>query len=143
MIEFFKKGFKTLKFRKNRPSPFGDLEEKVMDYLWKHGSGTVKEVRKYLGEDRFAHTTVMTVMDRLYKKGILSRKREGKGYIYYPVVSRENFEAEVAKKIVKELTKEKPSIAVAAFEGIVEELSEEEIKKLEEIIKKRKKDDSR
>jgi len=143
MIEFFKKGFKTLKFKKQKPSPFGDLEESIMEYLWKKGSGTVKEVREHLGENRFAHTTVMTVLDRLFKKGILKRKKEGKGYRYYPVITKEEFEREVAKKVVKDMLKNSPSTAVAAFEGIVEELSEEEINKLRDLLERKIKNENK
>ncbi len=143
MIDFFKKGFKTLKFKKQKPSPFGDLEEKIMEFLWEKGSGSVKEVRQFLGEGKFAHTTVMTVMDRLYKKGILKRKKEGKGYRYYPVISREEFETEVAKKVVKDMLKGNPSTAVAAFEGLIEELSEEDLKKLKKLFEEKTKDESK
>ncbi|WP_457626391.1 BlaI/MecI/CopY family transcriptional regulator [Persephonella sp.] len=143
MIEFFKKGFKTLKFKKQKPSPFGDLEENIMEYLWKKGSGTVKEVREHLGENRFAHTTVMTVLDRLFKKGILKRKKEGKGYRYYPVITKEEFEREVAKKVVKDMLKNSPSTAVAAFEGIVEELSEEEINRLRDLLERKIKNENK
>ncbi len=143
MIDFFKKGFKTLKFKKQKPSPFGDLEEKVMEFLWEKGSGSVREVRQYLGENKFAHTTVMTVMDRLYKKGILKREKEGKGYRYYPVISREQFEAEVAKKVVKDMLKSSPSTAVAAFEGLIEELPEEEIDRIRKLFEEKIKNESK
>ena len=143
MIDFFKKGFKTLKFKKQKPSPFGDLEEKIMEFLWEKGNGSVREVRQFLGEDRFAHTTVMTVMDRLYKKGILKRKKEGKGYRYYPVISREQFEAEVAKKVVKDILKSSPSTAVAAFEGLLEELPEEDLNKIKKIFEEKVKNESK
>ncbi|WP_456464422.1 BlaI/MecI/CopY family transcriptional regulator [Persephonella sp.] len=143
MIDFFKKGFKTLKFKKQKPSPFGDLEEKVMEFLWEKGSGSVREVRQYLGENKFAHTTVMTVMDRLYKKGILKRDKEGKGYRYYPVISREQFEAEVAKKVVKDMLKSSPSTAVAAFEGLIEELPEEEIDRIRKLFEEKIKNESK
>ncbi len=143
MIDFFKKGFKTLKFKKQKPSPFGDLEEKVMEFLWETGSGSVREVRQYLGENKFAHTTVMTVMDRLYKKGILKREKEGKGYRYYPVISREQFEAEVAKKVVKDMLKSSPSTAVAAFEGLIEELPEEEIDRIRKLFEEKIKNESK
>ena len=135
-MEFFKKGFKALKFKRNKPSPFGDLEEKVMEVLWKKGSATVSEVKKAL-KDEFAHTTIMTILDRLYKKGILKREKEGKGYRYYPVVSKEEFEKMVAKKVVADLTKTNPSLAIAAFEGIVENLSKEEIEKLKKLIEEK------
>lgn len=143
MIDFFKKGFKTLKFKKQKPSPFGDLEERVMEFLWEKGSGSVREVRQFLGEDKFAHTTVMTVMDRLYKKGILRREKEGKGYRYYPVISREQFEAEVAKKVVKDMLKSSPSTAVAAFEGLIEELSEEDLSKIKKLLEEKTKDETK
>ncbi|WP_293446421.1 BlaI/MecI/CopY family transcriptional regulator [Persephonella sp.] len=143
MIDFFKKGFKTLKFKRQKPSPFGDLEEKVMEFLWENGSGSVREVRQYLGEDKFAHTTVMTVMDRLYKKGILKREKEGKGYRYYPVISREQFETEVAKKVVKDMLKSSPSTAVAAFEGLIEELPEEEIDRIRKLFEEKIKNESK
>lgn len=135
-MEFFKKGFKALKFKRNKPSPFGDLEEKVMEVLWKKGSATVSEVKKAL-KDKFAHTTIMTILDRLYKKGILKREKEGKGYRYYPVVSKEEFEKMVAKKVVKDITKTDPSLAIAAFEGIVENLSKEDIEKLKKLIEEK------
>ena len=135
-MEFFKKGFKALKFKRNKPSPFGDLEEKVMEVLWKKGSATVSEVRKSL-KDKFAHTTIMTILDRLYKKGILKRDKEGKGYRYYPIVSKEEFEKMVAKKVVKDITKTDPSLAIAAFEGIVENLSKEDIEKLKKLIEEK------
>ena len=135
-MEFFKKGFKALKFKRNKPSPFGDLEEKVMEVLWKKGSATVSEVKKAL-KDEFAHTTIMTILDRLYKKGILKREKEGKGYRYYPVVSKEEFEKMVAKKVVKDITKTDPSLAIAAFEGIVENLSKEDIEKLKKLIEEK------
>ncbi|WP_297454503.1 BlaI/MecI/CopY family transcriptional regulator [Persephonella sp.] len=135
-MEFFKKGFKALKFKRNKPSPFGDLEEKVMDVLWKKGNATVSEVKKAL-KDKFAHTTIMTILDRLYKKGILKREKEGKGYRYYPVITKEEFEKMIAKKVVKDLTKTNPSLAIAAFEGIVENLSKEEIEKLKKLIEEK------
>jgi len=135
-MEFFKKGFKALKFKKNKPSPFGELEEKVMNVLWKKGNATVSEVKKAL-KDKFAHTTIMTILDRLYKKGILNREKEGKGYRYYPLMSKEEFEKMVAKKVVKEMTKENPTVAIAAFEGIVENLSKDEIEKLKKMIEEK------
>ncbi len=135
-MEFLKKGLKALKFRKNKATPFGDLEEKVMEVLWKIGSGTVSQISEALNEE-FAYTTVMTVLDRLYKKGFLKREKEGKGYRYYPVITKEEFERQIAKKVVKELTKENPSVAIAAFEGIVENLSKEDLEKLKKLIEEK------
>ena len=142
MFEFLKKGLKTLKFKKNKPSPFGELEEKVMEILWKNGSGTVREVREKLKED-LAHTTVMTILDRLYKKGYLKREKEGKGYRYFPVVSKEEFERILTEKVLTDLIKSSPEATIAAFEGTVEKLSKEELQKLKEIIERKTKDEEK
>ncbi len=142
MFEFIKKGLKTLKFKKNKPSPFGELEEKVMEVLWKKGNGTVREVRESLKED-LAHTTVMTILDRLYKKGYLKREKEGKGYRYFPVVSKEEFEKILTEKVLVELIKSSPEATIAAFEGAVENLSQEEIEKIKEIIEKKVKNEKK
>ena len=136
MFEFLKKGLKSLKFKRNKPSPFGELEEKVMEVLWKNGSGTVREVKENLKED-LAHTTVMTILDRLYKKGYLKRKKEGRGYRYFPVVSKKEFEKIITEKVLKELLKANPEATLAAFEGAVESLSKEEIERLKKIIEKK------
>jgi predicted transcriptional regulator len=142
MFEFLKKGFKTLKFKKNKPSPFGELEEKIMEVLWKRGSGTVREVRASLKED-LAHTTVMTILDRLYKKGYLTRDKEGKGYRYFPVVSKEEFEKIITQKVLSDLIKSNPEATIAAFEGTVENLSKDELRKLKEIIERKAKDEEK
>ena len=135
-MEFLKKGLKALKLKKNKITPFGDLEEKVMEVLWKTGNGTVSQINEALNGE-FAYTTVMTVLDRLYKKGFLEREKEGKGYRYYPVITKEEFEKQIAKKVVKDLTKSDTAIAIAAFEGIIENLSKEDIKKLKKLIEEK------
>ncbi|MFN4178895.1 MAG: BlaI/MecI/CopY family transcriptional regulator [Armatimonadota bacterium] len=70
---------------------FSPLEAEVMRVVWEKKSATVREVWLELRSQgkRFAYTTVMTVMARLYEKGILSRVREGKGYRYFPNHPRE------------------------------------------------------
>lgn len=142
-MEFFKKAFKALKFKQNKPSPFGDLEEKVMEAIWRLGNATVSETREFLSKDKFAHTTIMTILDRLYKKGILTRKKEGKGYRYYPLITKDEFEKAIAKKVVSDMVKNNPSLAIPAFEGVVEELSPEEIKKLKKIIEEKIKNEEK
>ncbi|EDP73336.1 BlaI/MecI/CopY family transcriptional regulator, partial [Hydrogenivirga sp. 128-5-R1-1] len=59
------------------------------------------------------------------------------GYRYYTIISKEEFEKMVAKKVVKDITKTDPSLAIAAFEGIVENLSKEDIEKLKKLIEEK------
>jgi predicted transcriptional regulator len=63
-----------------RVRPLGDLEAAIMELLWDSGaSRLVREVVADLGPQRpLAYTTVMTVMDNLYRKGWLRRRRDGR-----------------------------------------------------------------
>ncbi|HNF06125.1 MAG TPA: BlaI/MecI/CopY family transcriptional regulator, partial [Mycobacterium sp.] len=59
----------------------GRLEGAVIDVLATGGAMTVAQVRVVLG-DRLAHTTVMTALGRLADKGLVTRTRRGRGYVY-------------------------------------------------------------
>jgi predicted transcriptional regulator len=61
----------------------GPFEQQVLQELWTHGSATVREVLAN-GKIHQAYTTVMTTMDRLYKKGLLDRVAEGRAFRYTP-----------------------------------------------------------
>jgi predicted transcriptional regulator len=69
----------------------GPLEAEVMRILWKTDRPmTVRALLERINEGRnsqLAYTTVMTVMSRLVEKGVLARKREGRGYAYEAEVS--------------------------------------------------------
>jgi predicted transcriptional regulator len=79
----------------------GELERTVMEVLWARvdagqGAATAREVGRALADDRdLAHTTVMTVLDRLAKKAFLQRERDGRAWRYRPVASREGYVAEL------------------------------------------------
>lgn len=75
----------------------GDLERAVMELLWQaERPMTVREVVRALAAERdLAHTTVMTVLDRLARKNFLHRDRDGRAWRYYPAASREAYVAEL------------------------------------------------
>lgn len=74
----------------------GDLERAVMEVLWQRAEAlTVREVGRDLAERDLAHTTVMTVLDRLAKKGVVRRTRDGRAWRYRPAASREAYVAEL------------------------------------------------
>jgi predicted transcriptional regulator len=71
----------------------GPLEQRMLELLWRRRrASSVREVQASLPGD-LAYTTVMTTLDRLYKKGLLQREREGRAYRYAPRTSREVFAA--------------------------------------------------
>jgi predicted transcriptional regulator len=74
---------------------FGDLEAVIMDRLWEWGRpALVREVVDDLQAERaLAYTTVMTVMENLYRKGWLRRERDGRAWRYEPTGSRSGYTA--------------------------------------------------
>ena len=66
-------------------------EEQVMQILWDLEEGLVKDVREKFPEPRPARNTISTVIRVLEKKGFVDHKDYGSVYVYYPVVSREEY----------------------------------------------------
>ena len=70
----------------------GPTEARLMELVWTHGPVTIKKVLFYLGPERTpAYTTVMTVMNRLSEKGLLTREKDGRTFVYRPSVDRAQF----------------------------------------------------
>jgi predicted transcriptional regulator len=61
------------------------LELLCLKALWSLGQGNVHDVRRVMSQTRpFAYTTVMTLLDRLARKGIVSRRKTGRAFLYLP-----------------------------------------------------------
>ncbi len=72
------------------PNRLPPLELEAMKALWQLGEGTVREVRLEIAPRRpLAYTTVMTLLDRLARKGAVARRKEGRSHVYCPLISRE------------------------------------------------------
>lgn len=67
----------------------GPLEQKLLEEVWARRNATVRELLAD-GELRQAYTTIMTTLDRLFKKGLLNRVAEGKAFRYFPRCTRED-----------------------------------------------------
>ncbi len=77
----------------------GPLETRVMEVLWRFPQCTVHQMRKKLPPKR-AYNTVMTTLVRLFKKGLLSRRKQGHRFVYSPQVSAEDWGRLVASEFV-------------------------------------------
>jgi predicted transcriptional regulator len=80
----------------------GPFEQQVLQELWSHGNATVREVLAN-GKIHQAYTTVMTTMDRLYKKGLLDRVAEGRAFRYTPRHSAEELQRVNALESIRQL----------------------------------------
>jgi predicted transcriptional regulator len=77
------------------------LELDCMNTLWPIGHGTVREIRDRLAERRpRAYTTIMTIMDRLARKGIVERVKAGRAYVYRPRLSAEDARAQALAQVL-------------------------------------------
>lgn len=76
---------------------FGELEARIMELMWAaQGARTVRDVHTELAAERtIAYTTVMTVMDKLHRKGWLDREPVGRAYAYLPRQSKEHYTADL------------------------------------------------
>lgn len=77
------------------------LELHCLRVLWDLKEGSVKDVRSAIaGSRQLAYTTVMTVLDRLVKKGGLERRKSGRSFIYVPLLSREALRKLAVQEVV-------------------------------------------
>jgi len=82
---------------------FGELESAIMDVVWVSDRAyLVREVRERLSYNRpLAYTTVMTVMNILYGKGVLCREKHGRAWRYWPAESREEHDARLMAEVLR------------------------------------------
>src|SRR5689334_6838633 len=71
---------------------FGPLEWRVLESLWERTDhASVRDLQPLFPE--IAYTTLMTTLDRLFRKGVLSRVKRGRAFLYEPRLSRPEFES--------------------------------------------------
>lgn len=91
-----------------------------MDLLWREPGQTVREVEERLRRQRqIAHTTVLTTLDRMHRKGYLDRKKRGRAFVYWPRYGREEFECLMARKVMVAWLGQVPTAALSAFAELV------------------------
>ena len=72
------------------PLPGGDLEYAVLTVLWEHQSASAPEIHRRVGQPTGSvYTTTAKVLDRLLAKGLVSRKRVGKSFVYTATFERD------------------------------------------------------
>lgn len=82
----------------------GTLEIDVMTLMWEKGEATVKDIFEVLYERRrLAYTTIMTVMHRLARKGILGQDKKEIPYLYWPIVSKKEYIEAVINEVIKKV----------------------------------------
>jgi predicted transcriptional regulator len=116
-----------------RPVDLGPLEQRVLEHLWSCPAGaSVRDVQAALG-DGHAYTTVMTTLDRLYKKGWLERRKDGRAFRYQARAGREAFAAGLLRRWLDRLLGR--SAARPLLASLVDAVSEHDRRLLGELTR--------
>jgi BlaI family penicillinase repressor len=117
--------------RSNRGTRLGPLEQKMLEEVWSRGSVTVRELLAD-GKIRQAYTTIMTTLDRLFKKGLLLRVPEGKAFRYSSRCTREELPRLVAVAGIRQWIESTPASSLS-LSYFVEAISAHDARLLEQL----------
>ena len=123
----------------------GPLEVQVMNVLWAAGKCSVRDVVEKL-ERRLAYTTVMTTLDRLFKKGLLDRHKAERAFVYSARISNQEWERQRAGDLVAGLLAASQPSREMLLSSLVEAVGQHDIlllEQLEERIRIKRKELSR
>ena len=121
-------------FRRNDAHPaagtFGPLEWRVLEALWsRDASASVRDLQPDFPD--IAYTTLMTTLDRLHRKGVLERRKDGRAFLYRPVSSREQMESGLVTRALQPLLEGQDPRPILSF--FVEEVSRQDQRLLDEL----------
>lgn len=121
------------------PPELHELEALVMDHLWDAGEATVRQTLDALNASdkrQRAYTTVMTIMNRLDAKGLLSRRREGRTDVYAPALSADEYRARRAAADVEELVSRYGDEALVSFAREMSQLDPDRRRRLQRLARR-------
>jgi len=110
----------------------GALERKVMALVWRQSEVSVRKARAQLGSS-VAYTTVMTTMDRLFKKGLLARHKVGRAFVYRATATRGELEGAVATELVQSLLQRGGSEPLPVLSSLVDAVSNRDRRLLDDL----------
>ncbi|GMR04188.1 MAG: BlaI/MecI/CopY family transcriptional regulator [Thermodesulfobacteriota bacterium] len=128
-------------FKEGPARVLGHLEQEIMDLLWSRGAMNGKDVHRTIKHERpIAITTVLTVLDRLVKKGLVAKKRGETVYLYKPLCTRDEFARELSGTLLKDIFEISSSSATASFVDMVADTSPEELDRLAQLVEEKRKE---
>jgi predicted transcriptional regulator len=111
---------------------FGPLERRVLDALWARAGAVI--VRDLQGEfSSVAYTTIMTTLDRLYRKGFLTRVKSGRAFAYRPRWTRDQLSSTLAGNALTSLMPSDPGAIRPLISMFVDEVGRRDASLLDEL----------
>ncbi|HET9183663.1 MAG TPA: BlaI/MecI/CopY family transcriptional regulator [Candidatus Angelobacter sp.] len=116
--------------------PLGELETDLMERGWAHQEVSVRTLYQEM-KGRLAYTTLMTTMDRLYKKGLLQRRKDGKAYLYSPALSEREYQESLTQHFFGMMLDDprNSNAVLSRFVDAVSEADAKMLRELEEIVR--------
>lgn len=110
----------------------GKLEREVLTEIWRRQESSVRDI--YLAFNKaIAYTTLMTTLDRLFKKRLLDRRKEGRAFLYCAVVSSEELEMGIKEDLIDGLLGQGSHGVEPVLACIVDAISERDTELLDEL----------
>jgi len=113
----------------------GPLEAQAMEVLWAVGQGSVRDVVEQL-DRKLAYTTVMTTLDRLFKKGLLDRQKSERAFLYTPRLSHGEWERQRAGDLVSGLLAGSQPSRELLLSSLVDAVGHHDVNLLEQLEEK-------
>jgi predicted transcriptional regulator len=110
----------------------GTLEQQVLDIVWQGGNVTVRDVHAQIGGN-IAYTTVMTTLDRLYRKRLLDRTKPARAFVYAASATRKEFEDSIASDLVSGLLANQWPAPLPFLSNLVDAVGERDEALLDEL----------
>ena len=110
-----------------------NAELEIMNVIWDKEYVSTNDVVTQLNETSWNPSTIMTMLKRLEKKGAIAHKKEGRMFLYYPLILKDDYVKQETHKFINKFFQGKPSIVVNSF---IENdmLSDEEMKELKVLL---------
>lgn len=136
---FLLRGFKRP--REVASEALGKLERAVLNEAWQRDEVSVRDIYLAFGEN-IAYTTLMTTLDRLFKKNILTRRKDGRAFLYAPAVSPDEFEQGIREDVIEGLLGHGSDVqpVLACIVDTVSERDRELLDELDRLIKEKRRE---
>ena len=120
----------------------GSLERQVLDEIWRRGEMSVRDVYRAF-DDQIAYTTLMTTLDRLFKKKLLDRRKDGRAFMYSPAMSEADLQQGITEDVIEGLLGHDADAVGPVLACIVDTVSERDrelLDELDRLIKEKRKE---
>ena len=118
----------------------GSLESRLMERIWARGEVNVSDLQAEFVP--LAYTTIMTTLDRLFKKGLLDRRKIGKAYFYQAKLSEKEYHERLTQHLFGMVLNggNDSNVVLSGFVNAVSVTDQQMLDKLEELVKAKRRE---